>query len=105
MLTIRLTHSLGAELLASLPARKGLVGAHLLRDAGQVQGAQTTEQQIRGGDKSADWVVLVNGYSADALGALVAGELSESALLSHGAAPGSMSRIYRLACTLSTGRS
>ena len=98
MLTIRLTHSLGAELLASLPARKGLVAAHLLRDAGAVQGAQTTEQKIRGGDKSADWIVLVNGYSADALSSLAAGELKD-------AAPGSISRIYRLAYTLSTGRS
>ena len=61
--------------------------------AGQVQGAQTTEQQIRGGDKSADWFVLVNGYDSNALERLVAGELGE-------AAPGAVAGIYRLAYTL-----
>jgi len=96
MLTIRLTHSIGTELLASLPARKGFVGAQLLRDAGAVQGAQTTEQKIRGGDQSADWVVLVNGYSVNALESLAANELSD-------AAPGSVMRIYNLAYAL-TGR-
>lgn len=94
MLTIRLTHSLGAELLASLPARKGIVAAQLLRDAGAVQGGPTTEQKIRGGDKSADWVVLVNGYDSKALQRLVSGDLGE-------AAPGAVAGIYRLAYTLS----
>jgi hypothetical protein len=54
MLTIRLEHSIGTELLAGLPARKGLAAAHLLRDAGAVQGGPTTEQKIRGGDQAAD---------------------------------------------------
>jgi hypothetical protein len=93
MLTIRLTHSIGTELLASLPARKGLAAAHLLRDAGAVQGGPTTEQKIRGGDLSADWIVLVNGYSTDALERLLE-ELS-------GAVPGAITRIYSLAYTLS----
>ena len=96
MLTIRLTHSIGTELLASLPARRGLVSARLLRDAGAVQGAETTEQKIRGGDQSAEWIVLVNGYSVNALESLAANELND-------AAPGSVMRIYNLAYTL-TGR-
>jgi len=92
MLTIRRKAQIGAELLSSLPARKGLVAARLLHDAGAVQGAPTTEQKIRGGDKSADWIVLVNGYDVDAV-ALAADEL-------NGAAPDSITRMYRLAHTL-----
>lgn len=92
---------LGAELLPALPVRKGLVAARLLRDAGPAQGALTMEQKIRGGDKSADRVLLVSGYSLDALERLAAGELNEAVLDSRGAAPGSIARIYRLAYTLS----
>lgn len=100
----KLARWLNSDLLPKLPARKGLVAAQLLRDAGQAQGAQTTEQKIRGGDKSADWIVLVNGYRTDALAGLVSGELSEAALGSHGAAPGSIAEIYRLAYTLQPKR-
>ncbi len=96
----KLERWLRGNLLPQLPARSGLVAAHLLRDAGPVQGAPTTEQKIRGGDQAADWVVLVNGYSVDALERLATGELNESALASHGAAPGCVARIYRLACLL-----
>jgi hypothetical protein len=110
MLTVRFSPQAGAQdklerwlnsdLLPALPARKGLCAAHLLRDAGQAQGAPTTEQKIRGGDKTADWIVLVKGYSTDALERLAAEELSEAALDAHRAAPGSIARIYRLAYTL-----
>jgi hypothetical protein len=93
MLTLRRTQSLDPELLSGIPARKGLVAAHLLRDAGAVQGGPTTEQKIRGGDQSADWIVLVNGYSEEALASLATGEL-------NCAAPDSISRIYKLAYTL-----
>ena len=103
MLTFRLSplagsgetlgHWLGADLLPKLPARRGLVAAHLLHDAGAAQGAPTTEQKIRGGDQAADWVVLVSGYSMDAVARFAADELD-------GAVPGSITRIYRLAHTL-----
>ena len=93
MLTVRLDTQADVKLLAKLPARRGLVAAQLLRDAGAVQGGPTTEQKIRGGDQSANWVVLVNGYDADAV-ALAAEELA-------GAAPDAITRIYRLAYTLS----
>ena len=92
MLTIRLARQAGADRLSSFPARKGLVAAHLLHDAGAVQGAPTTEQKIRGGDQSADWIVLVNGYDVDAV-AMAADELD-------GAASGSIARVYKLAYTL-----
>lgn len=91
---------LSTDLLPSLPARKGLVAAHLLRDAGPAQGAQTVEQKIRGGDNSADWTVLVNGYGTDAVARLAAQELNDAALVAHGAAPGSIARAYSLAYLL-----
>jgi len=52
--------------LPRLPQGKGLTGAHLLQSQ-PMPGGQTTEQKIRGGDATADWVLLVGGYDADAL--------------------------------------
>lgn len=79
---------LTAELLPSLPSRKGLVGAQLLRRVAPP--AQTTEQKLRGKDESADWIVLIHGYSADAVASvdLRAGELRATV------------RSYNLACLL-----
>jgi hypothetical protein len=91
---------LSAEALPKLPTRRGLVGAHLLQNAATTQAAPTTEQKIRGSDKAADWVVLVNGYGAHAVGRLAGEELNEAALVAHGAVPGSIARVYRLAYTL-----
>ena len=75
-----------ADLLPSLPSRKGIVAAHLLRRISQPAAPQTAEQIMRGGDGSADWIVFVNGYDADALAAV---DL-----------PGAVSGIYGLACLL-----
>jgi hypothetical protein len=76
-----------AELLPSLPSRKGIVAAHLLRRIASSQAGLTTEQKMRGGgDGSADWIVMINGYDA---GALCAVDL-----------PGAVSGIYNLACML-----
>lgn len=91
---------LSTELLPKLPLRSGLAGAHLLRDAARTQAAPTVEQRIRGGDKVADWIVMVNGYDPGAVGTLGAEELNEAALVAHGAAPGSIARIYSLAYLL-----
>ena len=49
-----------------LPQRKGLTGAHLL-ESQPMPGAPTTEQKIRGGDRTADWVLLVGGYDVEAV--------------------------------------
>lgn len=54
-----------------LPQRKGLTGAHLL-ESQPMPGSPTTEQRIRGGDGSADWVLLVGGYDLDAVKAAAA---------------------------------
>jgi hypothetical protein len=98
--TGRLINWLSAGLLPTLPMRKGLVAAHLLQNAASTQAAPTEEQRIRGGDRTADWIVLVNGYSVEALERLAVEELNDAALGAHGGAPGSIARTYRLAYTL-----
>lgn len=83
-------------ILKELPSRIGLAGAHLLQSAPMPSG-ETAEQKLRGGDKSADWALLVNGYDAEAVRAVVATELSPEALAARGAKPGAIAGLYRLA--------
>ena len=85
-----------AELIASLPARPGLTGAHLLRHESPPIAA-TTEQKIRGNDRFADWVFVATGYEAQALLALAETEFNDTSLQARGAAPGCVSGIYALA--------
>jgi hypothetical protein len=49
-----------------LPRGPGLTGAHLLQSQ-PMPGTPTAEQKIRGGDASADWVLLVGGYDRQAV--------------------------------------
>jgi len=67
MATLRFSdRSIGVE----LPGRKkGITGAALL-EAQPASGPRTTEQEIRGGDASADRVLLVGGYDAKAVKAV-----------------------------------
>jgi hypothetical protein len=58
--------------LPELPRRQGLTGAHLLQSVPRAATPQTTEQRIRGGDASADWVLLIGGYDTVAVKAAVA---------------------------------
>ena len=68
--------------------RKGLTNIHLLQ--AQPLPGITTEQKIRGGDATADWIVLVGGYDEEALKGAVA-ELP----------PGGAAGFYRPAYSLS----
>lgn len=74
------------EAFTHLAERPGVAGGHLLRTE-TPDAAATTEQKIRGGDGVADWIVLVPGYSAEALEKIV-GEL---------ALPGALAGLYQLA--------
>jgi hypothetical protein len=113
LLTVRFSPQLGceeqleawlaAELLPGLASRKGLLAAQLLRNIASPATAQTTEQKIRGGDAAADWIVLVGGYDAEAVAALAAGEMHEAAMAARGAGPGTLGRVYRLACLMNAG--
>src|SRR4051794_22600487 len=49
--------------LADLASKPGMTGAHLLMTDTPPAGAPTREQEIRGSDSTADWVVLLSGYS------------------------------------------
>ncbi len=80
---------LTTELLPKVPSRKGLVAARLLRNIALPDAQQTTEQKLRGGDAVADRIVLINGYSAQALASLAARELNDL--------PGAVAGLYRLA--------
>jgi hypothetical protein len=57
-----------AHSLSALPERKGLTAAHLLESRPMASMAQTVEQQIRGADAEAKWIVLIGGYDVDAVG-------------------------------------
>ena len=58
--------------------------------------AQTTEQKIRGGDRFADWVLLVVGYDLGVLADLATSTLSQDALAQQGAQPGAFGGLYTL---------
>ena len=58
--------------LPELPQGQGLTSAHLLQSVPMAATPQTTEQKIRGGDASADWVLLIGGYDTEAVKAAVA---------------------------------
>jgi hypothetical protein len=62
--TIRFSPPAGST---RLPRGKGLTGAHLLQAQPMAGMAQTAEQKIRGGDASADWVMLIGGYDVEAV--------------------------------------
>jgi hypothetical protein len=87
------------DLSARLPQQPGLAGAHLLRHESPSI-APTTEQKIRAhADRSADWVLLVCGYEAEALRVLAAGALADATLQALGAAVGIERGLYALSCS------
>ena len=94
--------------LAAMPKREGLVAAALLRDIGRAPARETTEQRLRGGDTAPECIALVSGYRADKVADIVAQEFGEENMRKHGAAPGRVAALYRLAFALAatgyTGR-
>jgi hypothetical protein len=107
--TIRLSAGRGQEeslkdaLVAALrdqASKPGLTGAHLLiTDTPQTR-SRTTEQQIRGADGVADWIVLLSGYDPDVVQDAVAARFSPSALQGMGAQGDPMAGRYTLAFTM-----
>jgi hypothetical protein len=92
---------LSAEMMPSLPQRKGLSAAQLLEArAASPRASPTAEEKIRGSDARADCVLLISGYELDAVKAVVAGELSR--LEAHGALPGRVEGLYRCAYSLTS---
>jgi hypothetical protein len=89
-----------SETLGPLAQKPGLTGAHLLLTDTPRTSAPTTEQQIRGKDGAADWIVLLSGYDADAVEGVVANQLSPSGLHAGGARDNPTIGRYRLAFTM-----
>jgi hypothetical protein len=88
------------ETLRELASKPGLTGAHLLLTDTPKTSAPTTEQQIRGSDAAADWVVLLSGYDPEVVQAAVANQLSAQALHRAGAGENSTMGRYKLAFTM-----
>ena len=89
-----------SETLGTLAQRPGLTGGHLLLTDTPRTGAPTTEQQIRGKDGAADWIMLLSGYDADAIEQVTADRLSPAALGALGAQDNPTIGRYRLAFTM-----
>lgn len=87
---------------ATLAARPGTTGAHLLQTQTPAIAA-TTEQKIRGGDRAADWIYIVCGYDLDALAAAAQGPLAPEALRAQGAGPVEGVGMYALSHTAEPG--
>lgn len=81
--------------IRGLPERTGITSARLLRTE-TPDAIPTKEQEIRGGDAVADWVVLVSGYDASILDAIARTEFSKEQLESAGAKTVGRGAIYRL---------
>lgn len=81
--------------LERLPRHAGITGAHLLRTETPAS-EPTKEQQIRGGDGEADWIIVIGGYAADRLRELVDISLGRDALAENGAGAWQSTPPYRL---------
>ncbi len=72
------------RVLQALPEESGITAGWLLRTETPAT-APTHEQQIRGGDAAADWIVLVNGHDRAALAGVLTGALAVPELERQGA--------------------
>ena len=95
-LTLWLTQSL----LPQLAAQPGVVATSLMQAQAPRLSERTIEQELRGGDASADWVLLVQGYDATMLAAVSAQMFSDARLRDHGASPGAVTDAFQLSHTL-----
>jgi hypothetical protein len=107
--TIRLAPHAGRETdlktwlvdtLRELPMKAGLTGAHLLLTDTPKTSSPTAEQQIRGADAAADWIVMVSGYDPHEVERVIADQLSLPVLQRAGARENSVIGHYRLAFTM-----
>ena len=89
-----------SETLRVLPQEPGATGAHLLLTDTPRTNVPTTEQQIRGKDSAADWIILLSGYDHEAIGEVLADRLSLSSLRAMGARDNPVIGRYQLAFTM-----
>jgi hypothetical protein len=86
--------------LRELASKPGLTGAHLLITDTPKTSAPTTEQQIRGSDGAADWILLLSGYDADVIQSVASERFSSAALQRAGARADVRMERYQLAFTM-----
>jgi hypothetical protein len=107
--TIRLSPQAGREAdlkemlsgtLQAWAGKPGLTGGHLLMTETPKTSAPTTEQQIRGSDSAADWIVLLAGYDPEAVQRAVEDRLSAAALHRAGAREKTTLGRYNLSFTM-----
>ena len=91
---------LAGDALPTLPGRRGLTCAHLLESHVRAGPGPTTEQRIRGGDATAEAVLLIGGYDAEAVRAVLEDELRADRFVAHGALSGCVEGFYRPALSL-----
>ena len=90
------------ETLRELASKPGLTGAHLVLTDTPKTSAPTTEQQIRGTDGAADWIVLLSGYDPGTLQEVISNRFSAPALRLAGAQEKSTTGRYNLAFTMTS---
>jgi hypothetical protein len=73
------------EGLREMTTRPGLTGGHLLITDTPQTASRTTEQQIRGTDGAADWVVLLSGYDPEVIQHVLVNSYSAPSLHRAGA--------------------
>ncbi|MEO8524291.1 MAG: hypothetical protein ABI460_06200 [Caldimonas sp.] len=83
------------QALSALMQRDGVTSAFWLESGAAPE--MTREQSIRGRDAGVDQVLLVTGYSGEAIEALAL-DLSAQAMVEKGAAADAAAGIYHLAC-------
>lgn len=84
--------------LPSLMSQPGVVGAHLLEHAPAWAPQATHEQALRGrADDTADWILVVEGYSAANLESATARLLPPDEVIRRGAAGSPVSGFYQIA--------
>jgi len=88
------------RVLPGIAALPGMNAAHLLENRVPEGIEPTWEERTRGGDAMADWALLVNGYSAQAVRAVLAGPLGEDVMAAQGARPGRVVGEYALRLTM-----
>jgi hypothetical protein len=94
LMTIRLSPEAGqearlnsalVETLHDCTSKPGLTGAHLLKTDTPKASTLTKEQNIRGADGVADWIILLSGYDPDVLADAATRQFSSHALHLAGA--------------------
>jgi hypothetical protein len=91
-----------SETLGALTQKPGLTGAHLLLTDTPRMSSPTTEQQIRGKDGAADWIMLLSGYDADEVEQVIADRLSPAVLGSLSTRDNPTIGRYELAFTMTS---